>query len=237
MLVHNFSYQESVSLQAYSLRESKMKYPNLFGKLESAINLLGGEEGLEKALHGNTMVELNPYSQLFEDLMRVERFRAEGAIFLPNTKNGIRDVLLPIDCKGSERSAFFEMRAALLKEGLAMAPSLEQIGQSEQLDNEHVHNHSAIVSLRNTLEYFHQGRTSVAKYGGALGLRDLFCVFAKYHVFVRSLVNNGGFVLSHKNDIDMHHVGYTRMATGSLKSGNLYFRNHYNDAFPLIAFE
>ncbi|MCK9351525.1 MAG: hypothetical protein WCT49_04280 [Candidatus Paceibacterota bacterium] len=146
------------------------KYKEL-NRLEAILNTLGGDENISGILRNEIKVDLNTvHRELKEVKDRYWReLPAAGAIVLGDMKQGVRDIIFPVRCVGSEQEAYEKMRKVMNER--VRTPDVQHSLDSKVLIEKNVY-----VSLRNTME-FERGVIGANSY---LTGRDLFCFITRY---------------------------------------------------------
>lgn len=154
--------------------------------MEAILNTLGGDENIDGILRYGIKVELNfVHRELNEINQCYEKdLIAAGAIVLRDNNKGTRDIVLPVDCDGSEESAFYKMERTLVQKGLSF--SVNDV-EKYPFDSHKTGKIKQYVSIRNTMEYMSKNKGELPRcwtetYKGCDYLcgRSFFCFIEQY---------------------------------------------------------
>jgi hypothetical protein len=158
----------------------------ILNKLETMINILGGEESMEAVARGEIKVDLNPVHQrLIEITKRYEdELLSAGAVIVGDRHFGVRDIIFPVECIGSEQETFSKMECAIVQKGFSVLVHHAKNYPLGSLEETEILQY---VSLRNTLEYFKENGEKLPNFWivdlhdcDYLSGRDFFCFMARY---------------------------------------------------------
>jgi hypothetical protein len=158
------------------------KYNYTANQAEDLINRIGGMENLERIQRNEYRLEVNTVCRQLKEIK--DRYWRElptaGAIVLGDMKQGVRDIIFPVHCVGSEKEAYEKMRKVLVER--VKTPDAHHSLHSDVLTERSIY-----VSLRNTMEFV-RGVISINSY---LTGRDLFCFITRYsEVFLKDWFGN-----------------------------------------------